>query len=50
MPSPFLGMDPYLEALDVWPDFHHRFAFAVSDELNRLLPPDTMPNSRCARS
>jgi hypothetical protein len=31
-------MDPYLESPDLWPDFHHRLAFAISDELNRLLP------------
>jgi hypothetical protein len=23
MPSPFPGMDPYLEAPDIWPDFHN---------------------------
>ena len=22
MPSPFPGMDPYLESPDIWPDFH----------------------------
>ena len=25
MPSPFPGMDPYLENRDLWPDAHHRF-------------------------
>jgi hypothetical protein len=24
MPSPFPGMDPYLEAPELWPDVHHR--------------------------
>jgi hypothetical protein len=38
MPSPFPGMDPYLESPDIWPDFHHRFAEHVSAELNRTLP------------
>jgi Protein of unknown function (DUF4058) len=26
MPSPSPGMDPYLEAPDIWPDFHDAFA------------------------
>lgn len=24
MPSPFPGMDPYLECVDLWPTFHHQ--------------------------
>lgn len=39
MPSPFPGMDPYLEAPAIWPDFHHRFATELSTVLNRSLPP-----------
>lgn len=39
MPSPFPGMDPYLEAPDVWPDFHHTLATAMRAELNAALPP-----------
>ena len=39
MPSPFPGMDPYLEAPDVWPDFHHTLATAMRAELNASLPP-----------
>ena len=39
MPSPFPGMDPYLEAPDIWPDFHDRLAEQISSELNRTLPP-----------
>jgi hypothetical protein len=31
-------MDPYLEAPDVWPDFHGRLAEQISGELNRTLP------------
>src|SRR5437016_5631422 len=31
-------MDPYLEAPDIWPDFHDRFAAQISAELNRVLP------------
>ena len=38
MPSPFPGMDPYLESPDIWPDFHDRFAGEISSELNRVLP------------
>jgi hypothetical protein len=38
MPSPFPGMDPYLEAPDIWPDFHHRLATVISIELNAALP------------
>src|SRR3954464_4037517 len=38
MPSPFPGMDPYLEAPDIWPDFHNRLATRISDELNESLP------------
>ncbi|WP_416223741.1 DUF4058 family protein [Thermoflexus sp.] len=26
MPSPFPGMDPYLERPDLWPDFHGNLA------------------------
>lgn len=38
MPSPFPGMDPYLEAPDIWPDFHDALAAAMRGELNRTLP------------
>jgi len=38
MPSPFPGMDPYLEAPDVWPDFHDALAAAIRTDLNRTLP------------
>jgi hypothetical protein len=38
MPSPFPGMDPYLEANYVWPGFHNRLADEISTELNRILP------------
>ncbi len=39
MPSPFPGMDPYLEAPDIWPDFHDRLATEISTLLNAILPP-----------
>src|SRR5262245_2961849 len=38
MPSPFPGMDPYLEAPGIWPDFHERLANQTSGQLNRELP------------
>ncbi len=38
MPSPFPGMDPYLESPDIWPDFHDALAAAIRVELNRSLP------------
>lgn len=36
---PFPGMDPYLEAPYIWPDFHDAFAGEIRAELNALLPP-----------
>lgn len=38
MGAPFPGMDPYLEAPDIWPDFHDRLAGQISAELNQTLP------------
>lgn len=38
MPSPFPGMDPYLEGY-LWPDVHHRLATAISDQLTPRLRP-----------
>src|SRR5438067_4059077 len=38
MPSPFPGMDPYLEAPDIWPDFHDAFAGEIRAALNQSLP------------
>lgn len=37
--SPFPGMDPYLEAPDVWPDFHDALASEIRTALNGSLPP-----------
>lgn len=39
MPSPFPGMDPYLEGPD-WEDFHHRLITTISD----CLTPSVRPN------
>jgi hypothetical protein len=38
MPSPFPGMDPYLENPAFWPDFHERFITYWCDELAEHLP------------
>lgn len=38
MPSPFPGMDPYLEGY-LWPDVHHRLATQISDQLTPYLRP-----------
>ncbi|MBI3913232.1 MAG: DUF4058 family protein, partial [Chloroflexi bacterium] len=35
---PFPGMDPYLEAPDIWPDFHDALAAQIRAELNARLP------------
>lgn len=38
MPSPFPGMDPYLEHPVTWPSFHNSFVARLSEALNRDLP------------
>ena len=39
MPSPFPGMDPYLEHPDLWPDVHNRLIAALGDVLAPALRP-----------
>jgi len=39
MPSPFPGMDPYIEVSGLWGDFHGSMVVAIRDELNLRLPP-----------
>ncbi|ETX02644.1 DUF4058 family protein [Candidatus Entotheonella palauensis] len=39
MPSPFPGMDPYLEHPALWPGVHQRFITYLGDTLNAVLPP-----------
>ena len=39
MPSPFPGMDPYLEDPDLWPDVHANLIGAIQAELNRQITP-----------
>ena len=38
MPSPFPGMDPYLEAPAFWSGFHARYVVALSAALTHVLP------------
>lgn len=38
MPSPFPGMDPYLEHPALWPGVHQRFITYIGDALNAVLP------------
>lgn len=40
MPSPFPGVDPYLESQGYWPDFHARFITYWCDAVAELLPPN----------
>ncbi len=39
MPSPFPGMDPYIEAPELWSDFHGDLAAEMRAALNRVLQP-----------
>lgn len=39
MPSPFPGMDPYLESQRNWTGFHHGLADEISAQLNRRVRP-----------
>ena len=39
MPSPFPGMNPFLERDDVWPDFHHRLIDRMADALADQVDP-----------
>lgn len=39
MPSPFPGMDPYLEARHIWPGFHNFLAVEIVIQLNPNLGP-----------
>ena len=42
MPSPFPGMDPYLETPDLWPDVHHELISQMRTALNPALRPRYM--------
>ena len=39
MPSPFPGMDPYIERAAIWPDFHDRLIAAIVGTLQPALRP-----------
>src|SRR5438876_5561917 len=39
MPSPFSGMDPYLETPALWPDVHHELISEIRAALNPRLRP-----------
>uniref|UniRef100_B8HTC7 DUF4058 family protein n=1 Tax=Cyanothece sp. (strain PCC 7425 / ATCC 29141) TaxID=395961 RepID=B8HTC7_CYAP4 len=39
MPSPFPGMDPYLEQSGLWQEFHNRLMVAIADVLGPQLRP-----------
>src|SRR5437667_7466880 len=39
MPSPFPGMDPYLESPTIWPDVHHGLISGIQAALNPHLRP-----------
>jgi len=40
MPSPFPGMDPYLEQSAFWSSFHSRFMVALADAIEANLAPE----------
>lgn len=44
MPSPFPGMNPYLENSELWPEVHHRLITALAIALQ----PQLSPNYRVA--
>lgn len=39
MPSPFPGMDPYIEDPEIWSDFHGNLAPEIQGQLNRVIRP-----------
>src|SRR5580704_14307175 len=39
MPSPFPGMDPFIEHPEIWNDFHSDLAAEIRSGLNRLIQP-----------
>ena len=40
MPSPFPGMNPYLENPIFWSEVHHRLISAIADSIEPYIPPD----------
>jgi hypothetical protein len=39
MPSPFPGLDPYLENPELWPEVHHRLITAIADAIGPSIRP-----------
>ena len=39
MPSPFPGMDPYIETPELWSDFHNNLASEIQAHLNQSIQP-----------
>lgn len=39
VPSPFPGMNPYLENPELWPEGHHRLITAIADAIAPPIPP-----------
>jgi hypothetical protein len=39
MPSPFLGMNPYLEHPELWPEIYSRLIISIADAIFPHLPP-----------
>lgn len=39
MPSPFPGMDPYIESPEIWTDFHSNLAPEIQGRLNGVIQP-----------
>ena len=48
MASPFPGMDPYLEAPEIWRGFYHAVACEIIAQLHAVLGLDTMRTSKSA--
>jgi hypothetical protein len=46
MPSPFPGMNPWLEGEEVFPNLHERLIIAMQDALNDSLPPGYVATSK----
>jgi hypothetical protein len=46
MQSPFPGMDPYIEAFDLWEDFHAGLMAAIKEVILDALPPGYVTRTR----
>src|SRR5204863_3767117 len=46
MPSPFPGMDPWLEDEEVFPDLHDSLIFLLKEAVNAVLPPGYVATSK----